>query len=93
MDMTQKNPVGPNQQRWFAKGYQTAMAELAALLDRGGDDAVREYIENSRPRKSNATPARPRCPGCDSDQMTWCEDNWACLRCGDEWSKGQVQAA
>lgn len=40
-----------NAQRWFAAGYQEALADIAAALAAGGEAAVREWLANNRVSK------------------------------------------
>jgi hypothetical protein len=40
-------PPGPVAHRWYAAGYQQALADLLARLDEGGEDAAREWISNN----------------------------------------------
>jgi hypothetical protein len=65
----------------YAKGYQQALTDIALKIREGGLDAAQEWIDNNLPN--------PKCP-TDAGTLIWCEDNWACLKCGAEWAKGQV---
>lgn len=55
-------PKGPMQARWFAAGYQSALADIAAALERGGEDAALTWIANNRttaetrPQNASASP-------------------------------------
>lgn len=40
-------PTGKTTQRWFAAGYQTAMAEILAALDNGGPEAAIAWARNN----------------------------------------------
>lgn len=40
-------PTGKTTQRWFAAGYQTAMAEILAALADGGPEAAIAWARNN----------------------------------------------
>lgn len=40
--------MGPTQNRWYATGYQEALRDIADVLERGGQDAVEEWLRNNR---------------------------------------------
>jgi hypothetical protein len=43
-----KIPEGPTQFKWYATGYQAALADLIRELNEGGEQAAREWIKNNR---------------------------------------------
>jgi hypothetical protein len=45
-----KVPGGPVQNRWYSEGYQAAMIDIANTLVAGGEDAVREWLQNNTRR-------------------------------------------
>ena len=47
--------MGPTQARWFSKGYQEALRDIADALEHSGFEAVDEWLRNNR--RSQAEPA------------------------------------
>lgn len=44
-------PNGSVSRKWFSEGYQAAMIDIATKLEEGGEDAVREWVENNLRRR------------------------------------------
>lgn len=40
--------MSPSQSRWFSRGYQEALLDIADALERGGQDAAEEWLRNNR---------------------------------------------